>query len=64
MLNFGIGELTVFLKDDVETQAYYAQAQDKNCKKKKFHPLKQPFVFKAKRFLTYIEYRWNLGSLE
>ncbi len=64
MLNFGIGELTVFLEYDVETQAYYAEAYNEKCEQEQFHRLQKPLVFKAKGFLANIENRRNLGSLE
>ena len=64
MLNFGIGELTVFLENDVEAKAYNAQSKNKGCKKKKFHPLQKPLVFKTKRFLANVENRRDLCSLE
>ena len=64
MLNFGIGELTVFLENDVEAKPYYAKAYNEQREQEQFHPLQKPLVFKAKRFLANVENRRNLGSLE
>ena len=64
MLNFGIGELTVFLENDVEAEPYNAKAYNEQCEQEQSHPLQKPLVLKSKRFLANVENRRNLCSLE
>ena len=64
VLNFGIGELTVFLEYDVEAEPYNAEPYNEQCKQEQFHRLQKPLVLKSKRFLANVENRRNLGSLE
>ena len=64
MLNFGIGEFTVFLENDVEAEPYNAKAYNEQCEQEQFHPLQKPLVLKSKRFLANVQNRRNLCSLE